>query len=347
MTALNHLLGAVAKINLALWRYRVNFVPMNVALLIGLAAIGIASTNSVLDGMRNSEAPAPLTIDQVGANAVTQNYVTISGVAVPEAVYEYGKKGSDGNLKSVSKSWFPLVDPQNRRAVLVQHAGKLESGQPRQASITGMLRDIDASLRDNLARENFTIDGFAVDPRYMLVEGDDPGNPWLHVAIVALVIVLLAAAAIAVASRHTIFRAAGGAFRAPEHIDASQPSHVRASGLFALTDKVSQRFVDIPAVLGLHDRGPFIAANIDASSRFMGVKTRERSGTWVISVKPGSVSNEEFGYMFFGLSRRPACRFAYVSAADAKPQTAIVAANDERAVHQAIALLRAGQPTFA
>jgi hypothetical protein len=107
----------------------------------------------------------------------------------------------------------------------------------------------------------------------------------------------------------------------------------------ALDEKNRQRFVDVPAVVSLHEGSPVIASNIDASRRFMGITTSKRSGIWVMPIAAGSITDRAFGYLYFGLSRRHAFSFSYVDRTDGKRRQAVITADDPATVDRAVALL--------
>ncbi|HKE84458.1 MAG TPA: hypothetical protein VKB50_11910 [Vicinamibacterales bacterium] len=347
MRIVNHVLGALAKTNSVLWRHRINFIPLNVALAILLAALGIASLESTVDALRNAEAPSKVSLEQIRANAINQNYVSVSGVSVPEAVYEYGNKGSDGKLTSVDRSWYPLVDAENQRVLLVQHVGPVGGGDAIVRNVEGMLRDLDTSLATKLAAERYEIDGFPVERRYMLVEGERPGSPWLYGIATAAIGGVLACGTIVTVKRNTIFQASGHQVSSFPDADLAEPARVSVTGDLALDEKTVRSFVEMPAMLVLKDGAPVIASNIDASRRFMGFTTTKRSGIWVIAIAAGTVSEGEFGHVFYGLTRRNAFRFSYTDSLDRKKRRAIIASDDPAMLDRAVAMLRPNPSAIA
>ena len=347
MRIVNHLLGALAKTNSALWRYRINFIPLNLALAILLGALGIASLESTTDALRNAEAPSTVSLEQIRANAINQNYVSVSGVSVPEAVYEYGNKGADGKLTSVDKSWYPLVDAENQRVLLVQHVGPVGSGDASVKTVEGMLRDLDTSLATKLAAERYEIDGFPVEQRYMLVEGEAPGSPWLYGIATAAIGGVLACGAIVTVKRNTIFQPSGRQASSLPDADPAEAARVSVTGDLGLDEKTVKSFVEMPAMLVVRDGTPVIASNIDASSRFMGFTTKQRSGIWVMAIAAGTVSEGEFGHVFYGLARRNAFRFSYTDSVARKKRRAIIASDDPAMLDRAVSMLRPNPSAIA
>jgi hypothetical protein len=207
MSALYYLLGTVAKVNAKLWRYRVNFLPLNVLLVAVMAIAGFATMNTAIERLQNATSPVPLSVGQIhDSETIPQNYVTVAGVEIPEGVYEFGNKNSKGEITSVEKSWSPLVDRANHRVLLVQRAGKAAGGDPREVSITGMLRELNADLLRTLASDSNRIGGLPVETRYMLVAGDHPANFLMSMLLTVLCFGGVALFVVAAAFRNTIFQ---------------------------------------------------------------------------------------------------------------------------------------------
>src|SRR5262249_53196561 len=100
-----------------------------------------------------------------------------------------------------------------------------------------------------------------------------------------------------------------------------------------------RRFVEMPAVLAHLECGdPVLASNIDASSRFMGFTTTQRSGIWTLAIDAGSVREIQAGFLYWGMARRPAFRFMYRRGRGDK-RRAIITADDVPALGTAVAML--------
>src|SRR5262245_50193532 len=122
MRVLYQILGAIAKTNSTLWRYRVNFIPMNVLGIFLLAALTFSLWDNTIEGFRNGEKPLELSVEQVHGQDLVQNYVKVSGWFVPVAVYTLSRNGV------VETSWAPLLDGERKRVMLVQRSGAITTG---------------------------------------------------------------------------------------------------------------------------------------------------------------------------------------------------------------------------
>jgi hypothetical protein len=342
MSALFYLLGTVAKANARLWRYRVNFLPLNVILVAVMAIAGFAAMDTAVERLENATSPIPLSIGQIhDSQTIPQNYVTVAGVEIPEGVYEFGNKNSKGET-NVEKSWSPLVDRANRRVLLVQHAGKAAGGDPHQVSITGMLRELNADLRRTLASDSNSIGGLPVETRYMLVAGDHPANFIVSALLTILCFGGVALFAVATIVRNTVFQRA--ALGSPlSRVQSKDHITVRVTGTFVLEQAghtTEKRFNDVPAILAHAANGaPGLYANIDASSRFMGFETSNRVGIWSLMVEPGSVREAQPGFLYWGSRRRVAVRFGYQGPGGRTKRKAIISADDVQRLDAAIAML--------
>jgi hypothetical protein len=348
MSALYYVLGFVAKLNAGLWRYRINFLPLNVLLLVAMAAGGYAAVNEAIDSAHNANAPLSVTVAQIHESPLAQNYVSVTGIDFPVALFQYGDTSTTGQLTSVDKSWSPLLDRASKRVLLVQRAGSPPGGKPHEATLTGMLRELDAEVRSGLAANHDTVQGLPVETRYMLVVGEQPANSFASVLLAVLLFSGLGLFLYASIQRNTIFQRAN--LGSPvSKVKSADPLRLNATGTFVLDKSdtiVEQRFVNMQSVLGrLEDGTPALFSKIDATNRFMGVKMSDRSGIWSLAIAPGSLHDSQVGFIYWGSSRRrPALRFGYTTPKGAK-RSAIVIADDMQTLDTAVALLTAAATT--
>ena len=341
MSAFYYVLGVVAKMNASLWRYRINFMPMNVLLVGALGIWGFSELSSAIEGTHNDATPLAVSIQQIHDEAnPPQNYVAVTGLHVPAALFEFGDKAANGEITSVERSWSPLVDSASQRILLVQHEGKTPGGHQHEATITGMLREMSSSIRTSLAAHHDSIQGLPVETRYVLVADERPADSMSSALIAATVLSVVALFIVATIKRNTIFRRAN--FGSPvSKVKSADPLKVGATGTFALEQEgkvVEKRFVAMNAMLAHLDNGnPALFANIDASSRFMGIMTSKRAGVWTLAMDAGSVQASQAGHLYWGAARRPALRFSYTSKG-AKRQ-AIITTDDAQKLDTAVALL--------
>jgi hypothetical protein len=341
MSALYYVLGVVAKMNASMWRFRINFLPINVLLVGALGFWGFGELNSAIEGTRNDPTPLSVTVQQIHDEAnPAQKYVAVTGLDVPTALFEFGNKGADGDITSVERSWSPLVDTASQRIILVQHEGKTPGGQAHSATITGMLRPMNVDVRKGLAAHHDSIQGIPVETSYVLVAGEQPPNSISSALLAAVLLSIVTLFLIATINRNTIFHRAN--FGSPvSKVKSADPLKVGATGIFALEQEgkvVEKRFVAMNAILAhLDDGNPALFANIDASNRFMGVVTSKRAGVWTLAVDAGSVQGSQVGYLYWGATRRPALRFSYTR--DGAKRQAVIATDDTQMLDTAVALL--------
>ena len=341
MSAFYYVLGVVAKMNASMWRYRINFMPINVLLVGALGIWGFGELSSAIEGSHNDTTPVAVSIQQIHDESnPPQNYVAVTGLDVPVAVFEFGDKAENGEISRVERSWAPLVDTASQRMLLVQRSGKTPGGRAHQATVTGMLRELPADVRKGLAADHDSIQGLPVETRYTLVAGERPADSMTSALTAAVILSVVALFVIATMRRNTIFRRVD--FGSPvSKVKSVDPLTVGATGTFALEQEgktIEKRFVAMPALLAHLDNGnPALFSNIDASSRFMGITTSKRAGVWTLAVDRGSVQALQVGYLYWGAARRPALRFSYTSAG-AKRQ-AVISTGDTRMLDAAVALL--------
>jgi hypothetical protein len=341
MSAFYYVLGIVAKMNASMWRYRINFLPINVLIVGALGLWGFGELSSAIEGSHNDATPLAVSVQQIHDDASpAQNYVAVTGLDVPVALYEFGDKATNGEISRVERSWAPLVDTINQRILLVQRSGKTPGGRAHQATITGMLRELPADVRKGLAAQHDSVQGLSVETRYTLVAGEQPADSMASALTAAVVLSIVALFVIATIKRNTIFRRAD--FGSPvSKVKSVDPLTVGATGTFALEQEgktIQKRFVAMPALLAHLDNGnPALFSNIDASSRFMGITTSKRAGVWTLAIETGSVQALQVGYLYWGKARRPALRFSYRSAG-AKRQ-AVISTADTQMLDAAVALL--------
>src|SRR6476646_6083130 len=99
MSALYYALGIVAKMNASMWRFRINFMPINVLLVGALGFWGFAELNSAIEGTHNDATPVAVTIQQIHDEAnPPQNYVSVVAVPLKTKINEFGDKGARGEV---------------------------------------------------------------------------------------------------------------------------------------------------------------------------------------------------------------------------------------------------------
>ena len=332
---LYRLLGVIAAVNGRMFLIRVNFIPVNVALFILLAFGAITGFEQFEDARHNSATPKTQSLGTLLTTnaAPEQDYVSVRGLLFTGARLEYGTKGSNGELRSVDNAWAPLLDSQSKRALMVELSPTHRRVDDTEAiAVTGMLRPMNTVLRAELSKEGFSYGGVPIDQRYVLMEGEKPASfaPALLLGIGCAMVLLLFV--IATVKRNVIFLADKTSERP---VPAQAEPSFFVSGKLHLDEKNRQRFVNVPAAIGTLESGELaIVSNIDASSSFMGMKTSERVGMWMLAMRPGSMTEVQPGYIYSGTKRFRAVRFRYVSSMDGASERAVLSAT-------------AGDPMFA
>jgi hypothetical protein len=306
MDFLYRLLGVAARLNESGSRIRVNFIPINLAVMFLLAVGTFALTGGALEGWSNGLSPRQARITDVLAHRdMDRNYVTVTGTLIPGAPITE-TRGLEG---SVVRTWLPLMDATGKKGLLVEARNPPGSQEkPRIVDVTGMLHGMEGDLRREL--EGHPMAPIKIDLEYVLEEGERPGNPLLLSAGAVLVGGLFLLGAVSLALRYVIFRKTGEANLLsggplPERMD------LRLSACLTL-GKHRCRFLDMPAGTGITESGErLFVSNIDASSRFFGVTTSERRGYWTTGIQPGSLDRVEPGFLYLGTARRPALRIRY------------------------------------
>ena len=316
-------LGLAASANQALSRHRVNFVPSNWIIAGVAVAILVFNVQGYMEAARNGRDPQAVALNVLSGSA-EGSFVKTKGTLHPTAGFQYGETDSNGSIKRVTMELVPLVDEATGQAVIVQLPAQHRFGSaPREIEISGMLRPMQAFLTNELRQTNFDLNGVRVLPGRVLVGDDTPGEAgaWqlgmaLSGAVVGLFLLLTF-------KRNVIF-VPGASASAPVSASAETAGEVYATGTFTL-DKHSARFISVPSAVSRLDNGDFAAlANVDASSTFMGMKYRDRTGVWMMHMAAGSIEKIQEGVLYFGRRATPAVKFQYRDGISSRTRTAIL-----------------------
>jgi hypothetical protein len=333
MRLLNRLLGAAAKVNSTLARQRVNGISLQFAFVIGLAILAGVQWGNALDAIRNQQVPLAVSMDEIATDrAPAQNYVRISGLAIPAVVYRH-ESGSE------TEWWSPLVDPAAGRGILVHRRGdSIHLADVGTDGVTGMLRRLHAEARIRVARAGGSVGGVPIDLRFELADGERPPLPGPATALAIGASLICLVFLIPYLRRNVIFQRARWPVALPSGGLAGAQVGVTASGLFVFDSKIAKRFIEVPAVVAMDNGGTSVTSRINYSYRFMYTPTARYDGLWTLPAVRGSVTDGSFGFLFFGLSRRYAYRFKYSDPAG-KRRVAVIASEYPQAVAAAAALL--------
>jgi hypothetical protein len=213
--------------------------------------------------------------------------------------------------------------------VLVQlPANHAFPGDGADVTIEGMLRPLNSVLARQLKDSKYIHAGIPIDRRFMVVAGRQPG--WLEGPLMTGTVFGLLALALAwsTLTRNVIFMPSDSGISGMGRalLDGASAEPLLVSGTLRLDAKTRRFFTNMPAImqrLPSGDTGLF--SHIESSSTYMGLKTRSHSGVWMLAIRPGSVTEAQDGYVFWGLKKMRGTRFRYVNAMSGASEWAVVA----------------------
>ena len=346
MEIVYRLMGLAASLGERLSHVRVNFVPLNVPLMLGLGSLALTAGTEAREALVNLGTPRHASVGDVVAHRdMERNYVAVHGILVPGTGFEEREAGE------VRHSYVPLVDAEGRQGLLVEVEGEIGDEPPRAGVHTGMLRPMEHALWVHLKEEGGAIDGVPMDTSYVLHIGARPGDARLFVALTAASGLALLLLAVTWLKRYVVYRrdASASAIELQEAASLAEGIAVGATGLFRLDDRTARRFLDVPSVLTRAETGELvISAHVDASEKFMGEKVADRKGVWVIASPASGLHGGVRGWLYRGLGRRPALRLRMAGEAGARESEAILTFATPAARSSAIAALNrvAGYPVM-
>ena len=328
-------LGLIAGWNEGMSRRRVNFVPFNWIVVGGLGALFVTSIACLHDGLTMNHTPIRVTVNDLMTNpALAHKFVTVSGELEPDVAYQYGEQKSGGSF-DVENTWMLLTEPKSPRGFFVEVPNEyFDDKKPRQVTLTGTWIDVASNLAPKLGEENFGKEGLTVNTSQMLNAKAEPPEPAGWAAALVLSAMLLASFVGTFLCQYTVFRAQGApGFSMNAAQAVAPPAIVRATGEFMLEGRARRRFLNVATNPRMLENGWFaFLSNIDASSRFFGIKTNNQAGIWMIGFPPSSVRDLTRGSFYLGGRAAPAIRFRYQDGAKGSSQSAILgfASDQER-----------------
>lgn len=334
MSVFYRLLGLVAKGNERMYRYRLNGVPSNFLILIIVGIVLGIAINATYEAAINGSKPMKLPLEQVlDRTDLNTRFVETSGPIVPGASLVYGEE-KNGNVGKVEAVYVPMISKAKQKILLVKFKEDITDRPPGVTEVRGMMRRPAPVLTKKLTEMGGKIGPLAVDQKYVLEEGSSPTHvavAGLGAGVLGLVMVLFA---MAIARKNLIFqRTPQNAHVLPDPTTAPAPEGgigLRVSGRFVLGEKLSQRFLNVPAAMGPIESGELaFVSNIDASKKFMGTVTEKRQGYWAVLARPETIQEPELGRLYLGLSAFPALKLFYTDAVTQKPASAVLSFPNE------------------
>ncbi|MBZ0153075.1 MAG: hypothetical protein K8J09_16250 [Planctomycetes bacterium] len=335
MDLLYRVMGLAAAIGDRTSRFSINFIKLNWVLMIAVGVGLFTTSNELRYALTNDRLPRSIGVkDAVTHLDVDKNFVTVHGDLIREAVFTHTttRRGSS----RTDASYYALLDDQHERALLVRTSGTTRPGTATgTVDLTGMLMPIEGSLQKELARTGGDIGGVAFDTAYVLEWGRRPGDPMLWSIAAAVLAVVFLAMLTTWRRRYVVFGKVDRPLSdiAPTEVPADEVVPVRGSGVFRLGQH-TRRFTNMGAVLVDAEGTPVLCANVDASSRFMGVKTTDRRGIWTIELPSAGLRSLDVGHQYYGFRRRPALR---VHHADGNREATTVMSCDDLAALRTLA----------
>ena len=324
------LLGVVAPFNQRFGRLHVNLIPANVLLMFGLGGLALVSWNSVARVLADRTPPAPQTVDAlISGTRFARGYVAVQGRLMADSRLSLDAKSASGEPASADDTWTPLVAAGSRQGILVQlDAEHTTPANSADVTVEGMLRPVNASIARRLKETKFVHAGVAIDRRFMLVAGRQPGSLQGPLVSGTLFGVLALALLWSTLTRNVVFMPAEPALSGgrADLLETGSTEPLLVSGKLTLDGKTRRFFTNMPAVLQRIETGETaLLSPITTSRTFFGVKTNEQSGVWMLAMRPGSMTEVQPGYVFWGLKKMRAMRFRYVNATTGASERAVVA----------------------
>lgn len=343
MDLFHRVMGIAAWFAWAAARYSINFVPFLAFVVIGLGFATFAAGNELRYALTNGSEPHASTVGATHAAATEEvegRFVQIPGELAEGVVFQYTEERR--GRTTVKASYFALLDDDGKHALLVRTAGSQRPvDKPGPTTLLGMLMPIDTKLQKELDASRGSFGEVEFDRRFVLELGRRPGQPAVWAGVAAACGVALLALLTAWSRRYVIFRGDPGAVVASVTPPADEGIPVLASGTFTLGAH-QKRFPWCSAGVIAADGHLVVLANIDASSHFMGIKTKDRAGVWAIDLAVDGLPELELGYQYYGRRRLPAVRVFHSDGR--KQRTSVLACEDENVRAMLVAFLGTQPP---
>ena len=330
MEILYRVVGALAPVNQRLSRHRVNFIPANMLLMIGLGAlvaVNWVNMGRVLAARRTPDAQ-PVR-DILFRPHPARSYVALQGRLLSQSRLDFAGAEKAGNLILADSIWIPLVDRSTQHALLVQFDAKRAfEGGSQDVTIQGMIRPILPAVLRRLSQSDYRLAGVTIDRRYQLIEGTQPGSLVSPVANMIIFTMLLLSLLWLTLSRNVVFMRVEMPQMPAGAVGTNPAEPMLLSAMLTRDSKTHRFFTNMPAILTRVDSGDVaLLSHIETSARVMGVKTKPRVDTWILAIRGGSISDVHPGYVFWGRQKLRAVRFSYVNRITNKPDHAVLASS--------------------
>ena len=175
-----------------IWRIRANWI------LLGSLTLGLFSALYLMIGSaRQDSEPQATSLSQIfSEKGATNDHVEVNGLLFPQTHLVYPAIRPDAR-SPVQYTYVAMVEDQPKRVLLVRFRGDFGQGEPRHATVAGLLVPPDATLYRYLKAKGWKIGGLAIEERYYLFAGSRPVPTWLFVTISVILALVLVPMAIA------------------------------------------------------------------------------------------------------------------------------------------------------
>jgi hypothetical protein len=183
--------SALASFNNWLRRYRIGPVRAN-WILLGLLAFGLlfAAYNAVLRARQDPEPHLTKLSEIFSVNGTSNDHVEVTGLLFPKTHLVYPAL-RDNIRSTVQYTYVAMIEDDPKRVLLVRFRGDFGQGEPRHATVSGLLVVPDTTLRRYLKAKGWKIGGLPIEDRYYLLAGSRPIPVWLFVVVTAILALIL------------------------------------------------------------------------------------------------------------------------------------------------------------
>ncbi len=234
MNFLFSFLGAIADFNRQLAQRRVGAFGLNILLMISLGLLAIVST--YVHRTQSSTLVLPAKMDVKKANDIAKpgQFVLMDGIVYPRPRLEL--PAADG------KEWVLMVEEAGSRVIVAERTKNPERSLTGWQVVRGMTAPIPSALQAELAKNNYELEGLAVNRSLILVADAQPNTakPWLlffqQMAFGSILILIPFALTFGMGYR--VFRATnhrGVGQVAPAHVDLGSLT-LAATGKLAMNE---------------------------------------------------------------------------------------------------------------
>lgn len=341
MDLVHRALGVAAAFASSTARLSINFVPILAVVMIGFGALAVYASNEVRYALANGAEPKLTTVaDTRRLDDAEGHFVSLRGELIAEPLFEYTETRRGSRSSTTKASYFALLDADGKTALLVQTQGTTRPTVATGAvGLLGMLMPMKSDLQRELDRSSGSFGEVSFDRRFVLEFGRRPGSVALWSSLAAVGSLALLALLTAWSRRYVIFRVDDAAVVSPASPPPGEAIYAWSSAVFTFNG-VRKRFTWVPGGLVAADGRIVVCANVDASSRFMGFKTSDLAGVWMVDLALDGLPQLELGYQYYGRRRLPAVRVFHRQGG--KQATTVLACDDESV--RAMVVARLSQP---